>query len=92
MKIPERQIASVDASQGRRRNWLKGLLVGLAAGVGSGFAFKVDPDNCGPDTANLCSRGQALAGGTVLFGALGAGIGALIKSERWTPLDPPGRR
>lgn len=87
MKIPARSITAVDASRGRKRSWRKGLVVGLAVGVGLGFAFPVDAANCGPETPNLCSRGEALIGSTVLFGGIGAAIGAFIKSERWTPLD-----
>lgn len=30
-----------------------------------------------------CSRGEAIAGFSVLFGGLGAGVGALVKSDRW---------
>src|SRR5262245_10017520 len=92
VKISARQIASVDASRGRKRNWLKGLVVGLAIGVGTGFAFDVDPADCGPDTVYYCSRGEALAAGTIVFGAIGASIGAFITSERWTPIDQSGRR
>jgi hypothetical protein len=87
IKIPASSITTVDASRGRTRNWRKGLVVGLAVGVGLGFAFPVDAANCGPETPNFCSRGQALTGGTVVFGGIGAGVGAFIKSERWTPLD-----
>jgi len=92
VKIPAREIASVDASRGRKRNWLKGLAVGVAIGVASGFAFEVDPAYCGPDTAYFCSRGEAVGAGTIVFGAIGAGIGAFITSERWTPIDGSGRR
>jgi hypothetical protein len=92
VKISARQIGSVEASRGRKRNWLKGLVVGLALGVGTGFAFDVDPANCGPDTVYFCSRGEALAAGAIVFGGIGAGIGAFITSERWTPIDAFGRR
>jgi hypothetical protein len=54
---------------------------------GPGVRISVDAANCGPDTSNLCSRGGALTGSTVLFGGIGAGVGAFIKSQRWTPLD-----
>src|SRR5262245_45372630 len=87
IKLPMRSIATVDASRGRKRNWLKGLGFGAAFGVGLGFAFPVDAANCGPDTPNFCSRGEALTGSTVVFGGIGAVIGAFIKSERWTSLD-----
>ena len=48
MKIPARSITAVDASRGRKRSWLKGLVVGLAVGVALGFAVPVDAANCGP--------------------------------------------
>ena len=92
VKIPAREIVSVDASRGRKRNWLKGLVVGLAIGVGSGFAFEVEPADCGPNTVYYCSRGEAVAAGSIVFGAIGAGIGAFITSERWTPIDRSRRR
>jgi hypothetical protein len=87
IKLPVRSIAAVDISRGRKRNWLKGLGIGLALGVGVGFAFSVDAANCGPETVYFCSRGEALTAGTVLFGGIGAGVGAFIKSERWTPFE-----
>jgi hypothetical protein len=45
----------------------------------------------------MCSRGEAVAYGVLGFGALGTGIGALIKTDRWTPvaldaLAPPAPR
>jgi hypothetical protein len=92
VKIAAGEIASVEVSRGRKRNWLKGFVVGLAIGAGLGFAFDVDPANCGPDTVYYCSRSQALVAGTVVFGTIGSGVGALITSERWRPIDPVGSR
>jgi len=87
LTIPARSITSVEASQGRKRNWRRGGVVGLVVGVVLGFAFVVDGANCGPETTNFCSRGEALAGSTVLFTGVGIGVGAFIKSERWRALD-----
>ena len=87
LTIPARSITSVETTQGRKRSWRQGLLVGLAVGVGLGFAFPVDAANCGPETPNFCSRGEALAGSTVLFTGVGAAVGGFIKNERWTPVD-----
>jgi hypothetical protein len=87
LEIPARSITSVETSQGHKRSWQRGLLVGLAFGVGLGFAFSVDAENCGPETPHFCSRGEALAASTIIFSGVGAAVGAFIKSERWTPLD-----
>lgn len=86
LRIPLQSIAHMDASLGRKRNTLKGLLIGTASFAALGFAFPVDPNDCGPYSDNLCSRGEAVAGSALVGAALGAGIGALIKSERWTPI------
>ena len=45
----------------------------------------------------ICSRGEAIAYSVVGSGLLGVGIGALIKTDRWTPvaldaLAPPPAR
>jgi hypothetical protein len=62
-----------------------------------GFTMDVDSTRCEFDDNYFCSRGEALAvmGGT--SAALGAGIGALVKSDVWIPvaldaLGPPPAR
>jgi hypothetical protein len=86
LKIPVGSITGLDVSLGRKRNWLKGLGIGVLSGVALGLAPSVDPMDCGPESLNFCSRGEAITGFTLLFGGLGTGIGALIKSDRWAPL------
>jgi len=87
LKVPLRSITEMDVSLGTKRNTLKGLAIGGLSGIALGFAFPVDPENCGPGSTNLCSRREGIVGGTFLFGALGTGIGALIKSQRWAPIS-----
>ena len=79
---------------GKKGQWLQGLVIGAALGVAMGFAIDVDPVRCEFDDNYACSRGEALGlmGGT--FGAVGAGIGALVRKDVWTPvgldaLGPP---
>ena len=80
--IPLDSITALDASRGRRRNALQGLAIGAVSGALLGLTFKVDSQNC-YDSDNFCSRGEAVGAGSFFFGVLGAGIGALVKSDRW---------
>jgi hypothetical protein len=67
---------------------LLGLGIGILAGVALSFAETVDPNDCGSDSSNFCSRGAAIATGAFVMGAIGAGAGALIQSgPRWMPLQ-----
>ena len=81
--IPLASITALEASLGRRRNALQGLAIGAVSGALLGLAFNVDSNNCGDESDNFCSRGEAIGAGSFTFALLGTGIGALIKSERW---------
>lgn len=85
--IPLASITRLEASTGRRRNALQGLALGAVGGALLGFAFDVDSRDCGPDSDNFCSRGEAVGAGAFTFGLLGTGIGALIKSDRWSTVS-----
>jgi hypothetical protein len=91
VKIPLTSITVLEVSLGRKRNWLKGAAIGAAAGLASGLFMKVDPDNCEGGVEAFCSRAEALEINAVIFALLGAGIGAAIKSDRWSivTLSPP---
>jgi hypothetical protein len=84
IKVPVASITGLETSLGRRRNTVKGLVIGAASGVLIGLLMPVDPNDCGYYSENMCSREEALLGGTIAFGAIGAGIGALIKTDRWS--------
>lgn len=97
LRLPSASIKRLELQTGSKRRWLRGLIVGVAAGVAIGFAMEVDPVACKYDLNYECSRGAALALGGATLGALGAGVGALVKTERWTPvaldaLAPPAPR
>lgn len=63
----------------RGRNALIGLGIGAATGLGIGAAA----DNDCSKTSFFCTGNMGKAIGTPLFGALGAGIGALIPTGGW---------
>ncbi len=86
LKVPLASITRLETSLGRKRNTLKGLGIGAASGLLLGLVMPVDPDNCGYYSDNFCSRGESLLGGTLGAALIGAGIGALIKSDRWSRL------
>jgi hypothetical protein len=87
VKVPLASITALETSLGRKRNWLKGAAIGALGGLVVGLAAPVDSNDllCGSSSysANFCSRGEAVATSSLGGAALGAGIGALIKSDRW---------
>lgn len=86
LKLRLDSLTALDTSLGRKRYTLQGLAAGALAGLIIGSRVAVDPNNCGPQTTNFCSRGEAITGFSFVFGGLGAGVGALVKSDRWAPV------
>jgi len=97
LRIPTASVTRFELATGRKRQWLIGLLAGAALGLTLGFTDDVDSDLCKVNENVLCSRGEALALYGISLAGTGAGIGALIKTDRWTPvaleaLAPPPPR
>ena len=79
--VPKDGIEKLEVRTGRRSHWRAGLLAGLAAGVVLGAAAGCD--NCfGP------TKGEAVALLAPLVGIVGAGVGLLIRTDRWEPVSP----
>jgi hypothetical protein len=96
LRLPRETISRLEIVTGKKRQGLLGLLVGAATGLALSFAVDVDPERCEFDDNYYCSRGEAIAWGTASFAAIGAGVGAFIKKDVWTPialeaLGPPPR-
>ncbi len=96
LKLPAAEVTRLDVTLGKKRHWWQGAVIGAALGLAMAFTDDVDPVLCEVNENVLCSRGEAL----VLYGltstGLAAGIGALIKTDRWSPvaldaLGPPAR-
>jgi len=89
MTISLTEVTRLEVSQGRKSNALAGLGIGFLGGAAIGGLVAMQFDEEGGDS----SQGQYFLFGAVVggaaFGAIGAGIGALVKTERWeeVPLD-----
>lgn len=97
MRLATASVARFEIRTGRKRQWLWGLAVGAAVGLAVGATVEVDPVACEFSYDYECSRGEALALYGITLAATGAGVGALIKTDRWTPvaldaLAPPAPR
>jgi len=97
LRVPSASVGRFELHTGSKRHSLYGLVAGVALGVALGFTLDVDPVACEYDYDYACSRGEAVAYAALGSGAIGAGIGALIKTDRWTPvaldaLAPPPPR
>jgi hypothetical protein len=92
LKLPLQSVTRMEVSLGRKRNPLWGMLIGGLAFAALGAAAPVDPNDCGENSDNLCSRGEAIGGLALVGAGLGAGVGALIKTERWAPIAVGGPR
>jgi hypothetical protein len=98
LRLPSASVARFELATGKKRQWLWGLVAGAALGVAVGATADVNPDTCDYTySAEFCSRTEAVAASVAVLGGVGAGIGALVKTDRWTPvaldaLAPPPAR
>jgi hypothetical protein len=93
LQLPIRTVSKVEVSRGRKDNALVGAIVGLAGGaaLGSSYPSVVSAD---------CTVGHPNCGGSLQPGltlavagigaVLGAFVGHLIRTERWTRVDVRG--
>jgi hypothetical protein len=98
LRVSRQAITRLEVAVGRRRNARKGLFIGAAVGalVAGMVAFTPSDSLCPPfqgDT-RMCLEGMdMLMKVAIPVAALeGAAIGALIKSDRWSPVDGDGVR
>jgi hypothetical protein len=89
LKIPVGSLQQVKLRTGSRRNALKGLLIGAAIGVALGATSSDGCVSTGLPDGGGGSRGGCAALVGALCGGIGLGIGALTKSDVWTPIPLP---
>jgi hypothetical protein len=85
LQVPMPAIAKLDVTTGRRGHWLEGAGIGFLFGAVVGLASGDDSS----DQWFAYSAGEKALAGGFGFGLIGAGVGALIKSDKWAevPLD-----
>lgn len=86
MRLPASDVTRLDVALEKKRHWLAGALIGAALGAVMALTDDVDPVLCEVNENVLCSRGEAFLVYGLTSTALGAGIGAFIKTDRWTPV------
>src|SRR5262245_45703993 len=87
-KLRVEDLTRLDVAFSQKRQTLKGAIIGTAVGLAFGFLMDVDPDTCEfYESTTFCSRGDAVLASGLVFAGLGAGIGALVKTDRWSPVN-----
>jgi hypothetical protein len=86
MRLPASDVTRLDVALDKKRHWLEGALIGAALGAALALTDDVDPVLCEVNENVLCSRGEAILVYGLTSVGLGAGIGAFIKTDRWTPV------
>jgi hypothetical protein len=86
MRLPAPDVTRLDVALEKKGHWWQGALIGAAVGAALAFTDDVDPVLCEVNENVLCSRGEAVLVYGLTSTAMGAGIGALIKTDRWTPV------
>ncbi len=97
MRLPAGDVTRLDVALERKSHWWQGALVGAAVGAAFAFTDDVDPVLCEVNENVLCSRGDAILTYGLGSMAIGTVVGALIKTNQWTPValdafgPPPAR-
>ena len=90
--IPYADIFSLERSLGSRRHTGKGALAGLGIAVLAGVAARADENERHPEDGWGGVIGVLVGGGIALFTVpIGAGIGALVKTEKWEIIPIPNQ-
>jgi hypothetical protein len=86
-RVPRPMIQSLEISDGHRRNWGRGALIGLLGGALFGAAAGQFDPHC-------FNKSACILGGAAAFGVIGIPtgliIGGAIRTERWTRVTLEG--
>ena len=86
MRLPAADVTRLDVALEKKRHWWQGALIGAAVGAALAFTDDVDPVLCEFNENVLCSRGEAILTYGLGSAVIGGVVGALIKTDRWTPV------
>ena len=91
--VPRVSITAAEMKVGQKRHTWLGLGAGALVGLVLGLAVPVDP-TCGttPSSPTWCVKSSSERADAIVYsaagvGTIGAGIGWLVKSEQWTPIQ-----
>jgi hypothetical protein len=93
LRVPRQAITQLEVSTGRRGHARTGLIIGAAVGAAIGAVLPLD-SGCtqtqlaAKDSSCVSSRGALIAYAVVGDAGLGALVGHLIKSDRWSSVSP----
>jgi uncharacterized membrane protein len=86
-EIDRSSITKLEVSNGKRGRALKGMWIGALVGAGSGALLMIDPpESCADDLFLPCEGPSMVLQGAAGGAMWGLVIGALIKTERWSPV------
>jgi len=86
MRLPAADVTRLDVALEKKRHWWQGALIGAVVGAAFAFTDDVDPVLCEVNENVLCSRGEAILTYGLGSAVIGGVVGALIKTDRWTPV------
>ncbi len=86
--VPRSAIQALETLRGRRSQANKGAAIGAGAGAGVVLAQTAAEGGCDPDRGG-CAVNVAAGLVYAALGALvGAGIGSMVRTDRWVKVDP----
>jgi hypothetical protein len=93
--VPIEDIQNLRRFAGRRgrieQGALWGTVIGAALGLLAGMGSTIDESRCGEGLFDCVYLGPTLLGGAIgaTGGAMiGVGVGAMIRKDRWVPIEP----
>jgi len=92
VRVSRQAITQLAVRTGRYRRWLKGMIIGASIGAVAGALvgnYNGCFAGCTASSRSFSDRAQFAGLAAFSFAAWGAGIGALIKGDRWSavPLE-----